>query len=502
MQKGFPNLKLPRPATREIVDGPSSEQVFARIGHLPYAVWLDSASPSPETGRYSFIACQPFAVLRSFRGQVEWEDTDGVHLADRPVMEELDAALETWRINERDLPIPFCGGCAGFFGYELASEFETVPRVDAQDHELPDLELAFYDVVLGWDHQAEQCFVVSTGRPEFGEPGQERARDRLDETLEWLAGGTPVDRFGSTRQSTLRIPHASEPTAGCRLPGLEWLSSTTSAEEYATAVECAIDNIRRGEVYQVNLSQRFVAYCAADPQEVYDDLRRRSPAPFGALFRAGAACVLSSSPERFLRVDRTGQIETRPIKGTRARGTDTGTDQALAAELLASEKDRAENLMIVDLLRNDLSKICLPGSVRVPVLFQLESWATVHHLVSIVKGQLRTGITPGEVMRATFPSGSVTGAPKIRAMQIIADLECVARGPYCGAIGYIAFDGQMDLSVAIRILMLSADRATYHAGGGVVYDSDPEDEYRETLAKAQALTEVVGRCAGKIRVEE
>lgn len=501
MQKGSSKLSLPRPYTREIVDGPSSEQVFARIGHLPYAIWLDSASPDPGTGRHSFIACQPFAVLRSFRGRVEWEDAAGVHPTDAHVMDELNVALESWRIDEDDLPIPFCGGCAGFFGYELASEFETVPLVEDRDHQLPDLELAFYDVVIGWDHSTGRCFVTSTGRPESGDSGLLRVQDRLDETLDWLAGGVPVDRFGPSQPSTLEIPPASGST-GQQLPGQEWLSSTTSAEEYATAVASAIDLIRCGEVYQVNLSQRFVADCVADPQEVYADLRHRSPAPFGALFRAGAACILSSSPERFLRLDHSGLIETRPIKGTRPRGMDTNTDQALAAELLASEKDRAENLMIVDLLRNDLSKICLPGSVRVPGLFQLESWATVHHLVSIVTGHIRPGIKPGDVLQATFPSGSVTGAPKIRAMEIIADLESVARGPYCGAIGYIAFDGQIDLSVAIRILMLSGKRASYHAGGGVVYDSDPEDEYRESLAKARALTEVVGRWADEARVEE
>lgn len=502
MQKGFPKLNLPRPVVQEIADGLSPERVFARIAHLPYAIWLDSASRDPKTGRYSFVACQPFAILRSFRGHAEWETVTGVRRATRPVMEELDVALEAWRVDEVDLPVPFCGGCAGFFAYELASEFETIPRIESRDHDLPDLELAFYDVVIGWDHETEQCFVISTGRPDAGESGQQRVRNRLDETLDWLSGGIPGDHFVLPTESALNIPAASPTAAGRRLPGLEWLSSTTTAAEYVTAVESAIDHIRCGEVYQVNLSQRFEAHCEADPLELYHDLRRRSPAPFGAMFRARAACILSSSPERFLQVDRAGRIETRPIKGTRPRGADAETDQALAAELLASEKDRAENLMIVDLLRNDLSRICLPGSVRVPGLFQLESWATVHHLVSIVTGQLRKGVTTGDVMRATFPSGSVTGAPKIRAMEIIADLECVARGPYCGAIGYISFDGQMDLSVAIRILMLSTGKVTYHAGGGVVYDSDPEDEYCESLVKARALTEVVGHFWEEARTEK
>ncbi len=434
-------------------------------------------------------------MLRSFRGRAEWEDNSGVRPAGRTVLEELDTALKAWRIEERDLPIPFCGGCAGFFGYELASEFETVPRVGQRDHGLPDLELAFYDVVVGWDHELERCFAISTGRPEAGESGQRRVRERLDETLDWLEGGTPADRPGPLNASTLHVPPASDPMPGRRLPDMAWLSSTTTAGEYAVAVECVIDRIRDGEVYQVNLSQRFTARCEADPLDLYHGLRRSSPAPFGALFRSTAGCILSTSPERFMRVDRTGRVEARPIKGTRPRGANTAEDHSLAAELLSSEKDRAENLMIVDLLRNDLSKVCLPGSVRVPELFRLETWATVHHLVSVITGQLRTGVTPGDVVRATFPSGSVTGAPKIRAMEIIADLEHVARGPYCGAIGYLAFDGQIDLAVAIRIVVLAADRATFHAGGGIVYDSDPEDEYRETLAKARALIDVVGRCS-------
>ena len=489
MQKGTSQLNRPGPVVREVPEPPAPEHVFGRIGHMPYSVWLDSSVTSSETGRYSFIACQPFAVLRAFRGKAEWEDATGVRAASRPVMVELDAALDAWRVEGSGVPVPFCGGCAGFLGYELATEFEILPRVDLRDHSLPDLELAFYDVVVGWDHQSARCFVVSTGRPEAGRSAGRRALDRLDETLAWLSGEDPAGVPG-TRS---RLGASSTPAAesGRPLPGTPWLSSTTTAAEYSSAVSRAIDYIRDGEVYQVNFSQRFAASSEANPLEVFRSLRAYSPAPYGAIFRSAAGCILSSSPERFLRVDREGGIETHPIKGTRPRGSSADEDRELARQLLASEKDRAENLMIVDLLRNDLSKICLGGSISVPALFRLESWATVHHLVSVVSGTLRPGITPGEVIRATFPSGSVTGAPKIRAMELIAELESVARGPYCGAIGYFSFDGQMDLAVAIRILVLAEGRATYHAGGGVVYDSLPEDEYRETLTKARALTAAV-----------
>ena len=496
MQKGTPQLNRTYPAVEEVTGGPTPEQVFARVEHLPYSAWLDSSATDADTGRHSFVVWQPYAVLRSFGGQTEWVDSAGVRAASRPVMEELDVAMAAWRVDVARLPLPFCGGCAGFFGYELASEFETVPRVEARDHALPDLELAFYDVVLGWDHLTGRCYVVSSGRPEIGTAAHSRAKRRLKERLEWLQGDARGVSDPALSRSMLAIAPAPDHESGRALPGSAWLTSTNTAAGYAEAVARTIDYIREGEVYQVNLSQRFAAASEASPLDVFRALRRRSPAPYGAVFRSAAGCILSSSPERFLRVDDAGEIETRPIKGTRPRGRTPEEDRDLSLELLNSEKDRAENLMIVDLLRNDLSKICVPGSVRVPGLFRLESWATVHHLVSVIVGQLRADITPGEVIGATFPSGSVTGAPKIRAMELIASLESVARGPYCGAIGYLSFDGQMDLSVAIRILVLAEGRVTYHAGGGIVFDSVPEDEYRETLVKARALTGAIADTLG------
>jgi para-aminobenzoate synthetase component 1 len=265
------------------------------------------------------------------------------------------------------------------------------------------------------------------------------------------------------------------------------LRSTCSEAEYRASVARVIEAIEEGDVYQVNLSQRFTADTAPGALPLYDELRRRSPAPYGAFVRAGAACILSSSPERFLRVWPDGAIETRPIKGTRRRGRTEEEDDRLARALIESEKDRAENLMIVDLLRNDLSRVCRPGTIRVPELFRLESWATVHHLVSIVRGRLRDGVGVDRLLAATFPCGSVTGAPKVRAMELIASLERVARGPYCGALGYFGFGGHVDLSVAIRIAVLREGRATFHAGGGIVADSEPGEEYRETVDKARAI---------------
>ena len=265
------------------------------------------------------------------------------------------------------------------------------------------------------------------------------------------------------------------------------LRSNFTRLEYESAVRSSIEKIRAGDIFQVNLSQRFRAPGPSDPADLYCELRRRAPAPFGAWFSGSCGSIASASPERFVRLSAAGAMEARPIKGTRPRGATPESDRRLADELLASDKDRSENLMIADLMRNDLSRIARPGTVRATELFRLESYATVHHLVSIVRGEAKAGTGPADVLRALFPCGSVTGAPKIRAMEVIADLEPVARGPCYGAIGWIGIDGQMDLSVAIRTIVLAGGEAFFHAGGAVVADSDPEDEYRETLDKARAL---------------
>ena len=476
------------PAVATVAAAPTPETVFAGLAHLPYALWLDSTADAGDSGRWSFVTADPFAVLRARNGFTTWITADGVApLAGSPFA-ELGAALDRMK-SPVSTPIPFDGGAAGFIAYETAGEFERLPPPPPRDHDLPDVHLAFYDVVVGWNHETGECTVVSSGRPATGATGRRRAERRLGEALRWLSGESPArgslapaDRAGAEAASGSSVTIPRRP-----VDDVPWLSSTTSSAEYEEAVARVIGAIRDGDVYQVNLSQRFSARVAAAPIDIHRELRRRSPAPYGAVVRAGDATILSSSPERFLRVTRDGVVEARPIKGTRPRGADAAADARLADELRSSAKDRAENLMIVDLLRNDLSRVCRPGSIRVPELFRLDSWATVHHLVSVVQGRLRPGVGPEELLRATFPCGSVTGAPRIRAMAMIADLEHVARGPYCGAIGYFGFGGDIDLSVAIRILVAHGGRVDFHAGGGVVYDSDPADEYRETLAKARAI---------------
>lgn len=474
-----------------MVDPPTPEAAFARLAHLPHALWLDSADTG-GTGEWSFIAADPFAVLRGRGGRATWTTADGTSSLSEPPLAALARKLEEFRADPG--PTPFDGGAAGFIGYETAWDIEDLPAPPPRDHGLPDLQLAFHDVVVGWNHRTGECLVVSSGHPERGDGARSRARERLSAALGWLSGGDPPPADSlHTASGEMRTGRAGRGVLvpARPVPGHPALTSTTSESEYRRAVTGVIEAIVDGQVYQVNLSQRFSARTTAPPFSVYRELRRRSPAPYGALVRVGDATVLSTSPERFLRIRPDGSVGTRPIKGTRPRGDDPEADARLARALLDSEKDRAENLMIVDLLRNDLSRICDAGTIFVPELFRLESWATVHHLVSIVQGRLRTGVEADQILAATFPCGSVTGAPKIRAMQMIADHERVARGPYCGAIGYFGFGGHVDLSVAIRIVVLDAGRATFHAGGGVVADSDPGEEYRETVDKARAIIEVL-----------
>jgi para-aminobenzoate synthetase component 1 len=372
------------------------------------------------------------------------------------------------------------------FGYELASDLESIPNAEYRDLATPDLEVGFYDLVVGWDREEDRCWISSTGSSDGDEYSGDLAARRLRQATEWLGGGPAPAEHRLPCGSELRSrPTAAPPTHP--VPGESGVRSTFSPEGYREAVRRAIEWIRAGDVYQVNLSQRFEVGSREDPVRLYLRLRDASPAPFGAFFAGDGFSVLSTSPERFLQVTRTGDVQTRPIKGTRPRARDPAEDRALAESLQASVKDRAENLMIVDLLRNDLSRVCRPHSVRATELFRIESYRTVHHLVSTVEGTLEKGRDASDLLCATFPSGSITGAPKIRAMQLISELEPVARGPYCGALGYLGFGGDMDTSVSIRIAVATEGRVVFHAGGAVVADSDPTAEYTETLDKARAL---------------
>ncbi len=323
-----------------------------------------------------------------------------------------------------------------------------------------DMVVGIYDTVVAFDMAQRTAWVIA--------PTMARA--------EQLAG-----RLGNTP-----VPHPPAPKAAWR--------TETPRDVYEGSVARAIDAIHAGDIYQANITQRFLADIPgnAASYDLYLRLRAATPAPFAAFINAGDDLhILSASPERFLKADTTGAIETRPIKGTRPRGVSEAEDRALAAELLASAKDRAENLMIVDLLRNDLARVCVPGSVSVPVLCGLETFPAVHHLVSVVTGQLRPSSTAVDLLRAAFPGGSVTGAPKIKAMEVIHDLEPAARGPYCGAVAWLGFDGAMDSSIVIRTLVRQGTTLMAQAGGGIVAESDPAREYEESVTKVKPLLSVL-----------
>jgi para-aminobenzoate synthetase component 1 len=340
--------------------------------------------------------------------------------------------------------------------------------------------MGLYDWTLAWDHAQDRCWLISTGLPEEGARRAARAEARADWVRERLEAPAPPPPRPRRTQVTAKGP-PTHPVA--ELPGV---LSTFSRDQFVAAVARTREYILAGDIFQANLSQRLEAPAPGHPFELYERLRAKNAAPFAAYFDFGDAVAVSASPERFLRA-LNGCVETRPIKGTFPRGFNPRHDSALGEALFASEKDRAENVMIVDLLRNDLSKVCQDGSVEVPELCEIERYATVHHLVSTVVGRLRPGLGAVDLVRATWPGGSITGAPKVRAMEIIAELEPTRRGVYTGSLGYVAFSGALDLSIAIRTFVVKDGRAFFHVGAGIVADSDPEREYDETLQKALGM---------------
>jgi para-aminobenzoate synthetase component 1 len=420
--------------------------------------------------------------------------------ARRTVHDDAAAALRALLVPHAAPPVPglppFQGGAAGYVAYDWGRVLE--PRVPTPKHDdlaLDDAVLGLYDWVLAWDHEASRAWLVSTGLPETSPPARaERAERRLSAVLERLATAPRARADGYASSDVPRSPGArapSHPVEGGWWDDALALRSSFTHRDYVAAVARVREYIHAGDIFQANLSQRFEAPLAESPWALYLRMRARNAAPFAAFLDVPGAAVLSASPERFLRVDAGGCVETRPIKGTRPRGLGPEHDAALGRALTESAKDRAENLMIVDLMRNDLSRVCRPGTVRVPELFALERYATVHHLVSTVVGELAPGADALDLLRATFPGGSITGAPKVRAMEIIAELEPSQRGVYCGTIGYWSVTGESDTNIAIRTAVALGDRLYFSAGGGIVADSDPEQEYRETLDKARGIIDVL-----------
>jgi para-aminobenzoate synthetase component 1 len=466
-----------RPAGFQIEElpdlGPPVE-VFRRLLSGPMPFLLESSLIEPGgRGRYTFMGSRPFLTLSSRGNQVRLSSEGKNRILRADPFSVLQKILGDLRVEERDGGPPFRGGAVGYFGYDLCHFLEKLPRPARDDLRLPDLRLGFYDQILAYDHR-EKRWILSL----------------LDRR------GRKLSKEKSCFLQQFKKPPApcSLPPALCPLPpapkSRPRLVSNFTRREYLAAVRKIIGYIREGEVYQVNLSQRFSLPLAASPFSLYLRLREKNPSCFGGYLDFPGLTVVSSSPERFLRVDGS-RVETCPIKGTRRRGRNPSEDSRLRRELSESPKDRAELNMIVDLERNDLGRVCRYGTVQVREHARLETHPTVFHLVSTVEGRLRPGLDAVDLLRATFPGGSITGAPKIRAMEIIAELESQARSLYTGSLGYIGFDGRADLNIVIRTILIKNGTAHFHVGGGIVADSDPEAEYEETLVKGRALKEVL-----------
>lgn len=451
---------------RELPYHADSSILFAKIAQRPWAIYLDSGRPGNEYGHYDIMVADPVMTLTTHNGVTEIHDQEGVRESDLDPFLLLKQALQQYPRLASDLP--FTGGAVGYFGYDLARNIESLPAQAHDGERIPELMVGIYDWAVIVDHRQQQTCLVSCAITE--------ARKAEWETLCALF-------THAAKQATTAFSINSP------------VSSNLDVATYQQAFERIQRYIHEGDCYQVNLAQRFSAAAEGDAWQAYQYLREIGPAPFMAFMNLPGVQVLSDSPERFLQVSGR-HVETRPIKGTRPRSSDTDEDARQAADLQNSLKDRAENLMIVDLLRNDIGKSCATGSVRADRLFVLESYANVHHLVSTVTGKLADQYEAVDLLRGAFPGGSITGAPKLRAMEIIEELEPHRRGIYCGAIGYIGFDGNMDTNIAIRTAVYSHGEIRFWAGGGIVADSEGDKEYRETWDKASTMLKLVEHFRG------
>ncbi len=425
-------------------------------------MFFDSGPPSARGGRYDIIVSDPVARLETRGASTRIVSAAGERQSPDDPFDLLREQLRRLSLPEAD-DLPFAGGAAGYFGYDLGRRIERLPETAVDDEQLPWMAVGIHAWAVVVDHRRREAWL--TGRFD-----DEEARRRISALF-----STPVE------PKTTRDFHVTGDIRAC-------LDRAAYAEAYRRIERYIVE----GDCYQVNLAQRFEAECSGDPWLAYRALREANPAPFAAYLNLPFVQVLSASPERFIEL-RDGRAETRPIKGTRPRVADPDQDQRLRQALAQSPKDRAENVMIVDLLRNDFGKNCIPGSIRVPDLFAVESFATVHHLVSTVEGRLLPGRDALDLLRGCFPGGSITGAPKLRAMEIIEELEPYRRGVYCGSIGYLGVDGGMDTNIAIRTLTHQAGRLKFWAGGGIVRDSTLEGEYQECFDKAAAMLSLFRR---------
>ncbi len=468
-----------------------------------FAWLLDSASADGRLGRYSFAGADPYLVARVFGDRIELDCRRPVRdglvrgLRDEKagIFDWLGQVLPPFEVDGRGLPVPFpfVGGAVGYWGYELVEQIEAVELHGLDDLGLPDATVLFVDRLVALEHASGRSFALGLGfASDAGEAGR-RAEAALHELV---VGLEPLQESPANRRPAAEPRHCAAGGGGfdsserqsllaTRVPN--HVAGSFDARGYRDRVRRLKSEIAAGNVYEANLTRRMDLPFEGDPWSLYRSLRRASPAPFASFIELADGAILGSSPERFLRVSAEGEVESRPIKGTRPRGISADEDSALATELALSHKDRAENLMIVDLVRNDLGRVCEMGSIEVPELMAIESYASVFQLVSTVIGRLGNGSDRMDLVRAAFPPGSMTGAPKIAAMRLLDELEPVRRGVYSGALGYLDLRGGMDLAVVIRTLLVCKDRVHLHVGGAVVADSDPQREYEESLDKARAM---------------
>jgi para-aminobenzoate synthetase component I len=450
-----------------------SAHLFECVAHEPWAMFLDSGQaidpstgkPGSQYGQYDILVAKPIATLVTQGEQTIIREGEVEHTSEEDPFALLNKLLSRYKTD--DIGVPFAGGAMGYFSYDLGRRLEKISDKN-QAEDIPEMMVGIYDWAVIVDHRRKRSLLISHG---FSEHTRESWRDLC---LMFEASPAPLETSFVVTSNT---------------------KANFSEESYQKAFKQVKAYIQSGDCYQVNLAQRFHAETDGDSWIAYKKLREISPAPFMAYMQLphhSKDCfqVLSNSPERFVQVV-GDHVETRPIKGTRPRSDDAVKDSAYAQELKNSIKDQAENLMIVDLLRNDIGKNCETGSVKVEKLFQLQSFANVHHLVSIISAKLNEQSTVIDLLKGCFPGGSITGAPKVRAMQIIEELEPNRRGIYCGSIGYIGFNGKMDTNIAIRTAVISKKQLSYYAGGGIVADSNGEKEYLETLDKASTMIKLL-----------
>lgn len=448
---------------------------------MPEPIFLESTRPDPKISRWSIFAASPLQLLTIQEGTCTVQNRDGRLSTEsvRPASSyqpcntpTAPERLRRWlaetlqpQFLQKDatVPGPFSGGVLGWVGYDFGWQLERLPKLRTDPHQWPELQLGLYDTFIVYDHKKESGTLVAIT---LDDAQTETATQRASHWLDALE-------------------HAHEQPERLKWQGLA-VSPKLSPDEYRTKIRKVLDYIQAGDIFQANFTHRFEASGSGDPLALYENLARISPAPFAAYTNSGEKSIICSSPEWFYRIEEK-RVVTRPIKGTRPRGSTPEEDAANQAELLASAKDRAELTMIVDLERNDLGRVCQFGSVKVNHALTLESYAQVHHLVAEVEGNLRDDCDVVDLLVAMFPGGSITGAPKIRAMEIIEELESDRRGVYTGAIGYIGLDGRSAWNIPIRTIVRSDKNWSYNVGGGIVADSDPDDEYRETLTKGRGM---------------